>query len=63
MPPPIPSSADMQADAAGDAFSRELVADDPEREREDAAADALDRARDDQQRQRARDAGEQRARR
>ena len=42
-----------QADAAGDPLARELVADDPEREREDAAARALDRARDDQQRERA----------
>ena len=57
-----PEQRRHEPDAAGDALARELVADDPEREREDAAADALDRARDDQQRERARDAGEQRAR-
>ena len=36
-----------QADAAGHLLARELVADDPEREREDPAGGALDEARDD----------------
>ena len=40
----------QQADAAGDLLARELVADDAEREREDAAGGALDEARDDDQR-------------
>ena len=46
-----PEQCRHEPDAAGDALSRELVPDDPERQWEDAAADPLDGARDDQQRE------------
>ena len=50
-PPPMPSVAEISPMLARDALARELVADDPEAEREDAAADALqDAAGDDDRR-------------
>ena len=52
----------MSAIPPAHALARELVADDPEREREDRAAEALDRAGDDHHRQRRRERREQRAR-
>ena len=48
-PPPMPRIAEISAMRCGDPLARELVADDPEREREDAAAGALHDARDDHQ--------------
>ena len=47
-PAPDPEQPRDERDATGDALARELVADDPEREREDRAADALDDAGADQ---------------
>ncbi len=52
-----------QADAGADALARELVADDPEREREDRAAEALDRAPGDQHLERVGERADQRAER
>ena len=46
-PPPMPRSRGDERDPGRDPLGRELVADDPEREREDRAADALDDAADD----------------
>ena len=43
-PPPMPNVALIPPIAVDDALGRERLADDPEREREDAAADALDDA-------------------
>ena len=40
----MPTIAEIRPMLAGDALARELVADDPEAEREDAAADALQHA-------------------
>src|SRR6185437_11861406 len=48
-----------QPDSTGDLVRWELVADDPERQREDAAADALDHPRHDQHDQAVRDGREQ----
>ena len=50
-----------QPDAGRDPLGRELVADDPEREREDRGADALDRAAGDQHLDRVRQRADQRA--
>jgi len=47
-----PEDRGHQPDAAGDLLARELIANDPEREREDPAAQALDHPRHDQQQQR-----------
>ena len=49
-PPPMPKVALISPMPGRDPLGRELVADDPEREREDGAADALDRAAGDQHR-------------
>ena len=62
----IPSPADPEQprdepDAARHALARELVADDPEGEREDGPSDALDRAGEDQDRERRREGREQRS--
>ena len=48
MPPPMPKTALMSAEPAGDALAREGVADDPERQREHAAGHALQHAAGDQ---------------
>ena len=66
-PPPMPNVARDQADGGRDALARELVADDPEGEREDGAGDALDRAGGDEHldrvRQRAHERADRRTRR
>ena len=63
-PEPAADSEDArdERDRAGDPLAWKLVTNDPEREREDCAAETLDRARDDHQRQRGDDRREQRAR-
>ena len=57
----MPRMPEIIAIAHGDALARDLVADDPEREREDRAAEPLDRPRDDHQRQGGREAGQEAA--
>jgi hypothetical protein len=57
-----PEDGGHEPDAACNLLSWKLVADDPEGEREDAAADALDHPGDDEEGERVRDGGEQRAR-
>ena len=57
----MPRIADISPMLPGHPLARELVADDPEGEREDAAADALDDAGDDQHARASGERGEQRA--
>jgi hypothetical protein len=54
-----PEDGGDQPDAARHALARELVADDPEREREHAAADALDDPAREQDRQRGGERGQE----
>ena len=56
--PPAPRMADIQAVPRATSLGVELVADDPEREREDRAAEALQRARGDHHRERGRQRGD-----
>ena len=59
--PPMPNVARDQPDPGADALARELVADDPERQREDRPGDALDGATGDEHLDRVRQRADERA--